>query len=159
MGCIRIGDAESIFSHSSLLRFDSVLCFSLRKFWRLLARDSGNCATRGSRFCDAKGRIPSSKRTYPDRRSFPCSCGFACFCFFCVFPCFLVRSSLRVPWPLRPRNHVAKHCGRGLCKLPAILRLQIARLLLTAAVVTAILRYEFGRTLMFFLSEAKDSLL
>ena len=33
-----------------------ILCFSLRKFWRFLGRDSGNRAIRGSRFC--AGKLP-----------------------------------------------------------------------------------------------------
>ena len=56
---IRIGDSESIFRDSTLLRFDtmSCLCFTLRKFWRFLARDSGNRAIRDSQFCAGKHTI------------------------------------------------------------------------------------------------------
>ena len=51
---IWIGDSESIFRDFTLLQFHSFSCFSLRKFWRLVAYDSGNRAVRKSRFCAAK---------------------------------------------------------------------------------------------------------
>ena len=49
IGCDSDGDSESIFRDSILLRFHSILCFSLRNFWRFQARDSGNRAVRDSR--------------------------------------------------------------------------------------------------------------
>ena len=52
--CDSDGDSESIFRDSTLLRFHSFFCFSLRNFWRFQARDSGNRAIRDSRFCAAK---------------------------------------------------------------------------------------------------------
>ena len=57
-------DSESVFRDSTLLRFHSFFCFSLRNLnWRFQARDSGNRAIRDSRFCAAKagrGRGPHS---------------------------------------------------------------------------------------------------
>ena len=50
------GDSELILRDSTLLRFNSVLCFSLRGFWRFLARDAENCAVCDSRFWAAKGQ-------------------------------------------------------------------------------------------------------
>ena len=52
--CDSDGDSESIFRDSTLLRFHSFFCFSLRNIWRFQARDSGNRAIRDSRFCAAK---------------------------------------------------------------------------------------------------------
>ena len=48
IGCDSDGDSESIFCDSTLLRFDTFFCFSLRKFWRFQAPDSGNRAIRDS---------------------------------------------------------------------------------------------------------------
>ena len=51
---ILIGDSESIFRNSDLLRSHKLLCFSLWKFWQFLARDSGNHAARDSQLYAAK---------------------------------------------------------------------------------------------------------
>ena len=56
IGCNSDGDSESVFFDSTLLRFNSILCFSLRNFWRFLARDSWNRAIHTLRFCAAKWR-------------------------------------------------------------------------------------------------------
>ena len=54
IGCDSDGDSEPIFLDSTLLRFDSIVCFWLRNFWRFQARESGNCASRDSPFCASK---------------------------------------------------------------------------------------------------------
>ena len=62
-GCDSDGDSESIFRDSTLLRFVSFFCFSLRNFWRFRARDSGNRAIRDSRFCATKAMTVPARET------------------------------------------------------------------------------------------------
>ena len=61
---IRIGDLESILCDSTLVRFDSLLCFSPQKNWRFQACNSGIM-----RFCAAKvlAKIRKEKTNQPGK--------------------------------------------------------------------------------------------